>query len=134
MRPIDWQPTTSEDETGLPVHRRTGSGASSFHSGSGHDGLGGVGGYGSTSDHGRSASPLPPIPDHDFTPGPANLAPVGGYADLARGPSTQPQMQETLTRGPSMIRPQYDQYGVPLHHQGGYGAQDAYDYNGSSRY
>ncbi|KAG1758985.1 hypothetical protein EDD22DRAFT_995998 [Suillus occidentalis] len=61
-----------------------------------------------------------PIPDHDFTAGPANLAPVGGYADLARGPSPQPMMQE-LARGPSFNARQYqsDQYGVPLHH-GGY--------------
>jgi len=126
MRPIDWQPTTSDD--GIPGHTRAGSSASSFHSGSGHDGLGG--GYGSTIDRGRSPSPLPPLPDHDFTAGPTSLAPVGGYADLARGPSPQPQMQETLSRGPSMVRPQYDQYGVPLHHQGGYGSQNAYDYNG----
>lgn len=133
MRPIDWQPTTSDDD-GLPIHRRAGSNASSFHSGSGHEGL--SGGYGSTSDHGhgRSVSPLPPLPDHDFTAPVANLAPVGGYADLARGPSPQPQMQEALARGPSMRRPQYDQYGVPLHHQGGYGTQDAYDYNGAARY
>jgi len=89
-----------------------------------------LGGYGATIDHGRSPSPLPPIPDHDFTAGPTTLAPVGGYADLARGPSPQPQMQEALTRGPSLTRPQYDQYGVPLHHQGGYGPQDPYDYNG----
>jgi len=128
MRPIDWQPTISED--GIHGHHRAGSSASSFHSGSGHDGLGD--GYGSTIDHGRSPSPLPPIPDHDFTAGPTNLAPVGGYADLARGPSPQPQMQEALSRGPSLTRPQYDQYGVPLHHQSGYGSQDAYDYNGGS--
>lgn len=88
-------------------------------------------GYGSTMDHVRSPSPLAP-PEHDFTAGPANLAPVGGYADLARGPSPQPQMQEALARGPSLTRPQYDQYGVPLHHQGGggyTGQQDAYDYH-----
>jgi len=138
MRPIDWQPTTSEDDSGLPVHRRANSTASSFHSGSGHDGLGA--GYGSTMDHSRSASPLPAIPDHDFTAGPtSHLAPVGGYADLARGPSPQPQMHEALSRGPSLTRPEYDAYGVPLHHQGGYPAhdayaQDAYDYNSGARY
>jgi hypothetical protein len=129
MRPIDWQPTA--DDSGVPGHNRVGSSASSFHSGSGHDGLGE--GYGSTIDHGRSTSPLPPIPDHDFTAGPTNLAPVGGYADLARGPSQRLQMQEALTRGPSLTRPQHDQYGVPLHHQGGYGSEDAYDYN-ATRY
>lgn len=130
MKPIDWQPTV-EDDSGLPAHRRAPSNASSFHSGSGHDNLGG--GYGSTIDHARSPSPLPPIPDHDFTAGPTHLAPVGGYADLARGSSPQPVMQEPLARGPSLSRPQYDQYGVPLHHQGGY-AQDTYEYNGASRY
>lgn len=113
-------------------------------------GAAGGGGYGATSDlghgaggsdygHGAGVSALNPIPDHDFTAG-ASLAPVGGYADLARGPSLvrgvspQPQMHENLTRGPSMNRAAYDQsYGVPLHHQGGsYGAADAYDYNGAA--
>jgi hypothetical protein len=70
-------------------------------------------GHGS-SDHGHSyanaygATDLPPLPTHDFTAG-SHLAPVGGYADLARGPSPQPQMQEALARGPSI-------------HQTGYGA------------
>jgi hypothetical protein len=63
---------------------------------------------------------LTPIPDHDFTAGPA--APVGGYADLARGPSPQPQMQEALQRGPS-INQGYENY------QGENGVQEAYDYN-----
>lgn len=77
------------------------------------------------------APSLAPLPEHDFTAG-ASLAPVGGYADLARGPSPQPSMSE-LSRGPSMGS-RYDQYGVPLHHQGGggYGATQmggVYDYN-----
>jgi hypothetical protein len=84
----------------------------------------GVGGYG-----GGAADITPsaaPIPDHDFTAGPSNLAPVGGYADLARGPSPQPQMQEALTRGPSINgQQQYGNYG----HQQAY-AQEAYDYSG----
>lgn len=102
MQPIDWQPTGPED-TGLPSHRRAGSGAShgSFHSGDGH-------GYGSNHGHGA----LDPIGDHDFTAGPQTLAPVGGYADLQRGPSPQPMAE--VTRGPSLTRQQY----------GG-----AYDYN-----
>lgn len=135
MRPIDWQPTTGEDDHIPGVSRKT-SNASSFHSGAGHDGMGG--GYATSSDHShRGPSPLPPMPEHDFPAGPssfappaggyADLAPVGGYADLNRGMTPQPQMQE-LARGPSMVRPQYDQYGVPLHHQGAYGAQDAYTY------
>jgi len=38
---------------------------------------------------------IPDLPAHDFTAGTAaygngNLAPVGGYADLRRGPSPQP--------------------------------------------
>lgn len=106
MQPIDWDPS-QEDDIGIPGMNRRHSNASSFHSRLGH------------------ASPatavLNPIPDHDFTAGPANLAPVGGYADLARGPSPQPMMQG-LARGPSVSRPyQSEQYGVPLHH-GGYGA------------
>jgi hypothetical protein len=111
MQPIDWQPTN--EETGLPVHRRH-SNASSFLSG-GHsmeDNIAGHGGYGST-----SGNPALPLPDHDFTAPSANLAPVGGYADLARGPSPGPQMQELSGHGPT-----------------GYGAQDAYEYNGGTRY
>ncbi|KAG1908262.1 uncharacterized protein F5891DRAFT_7230 [Suillus fuscotomentosus] len=104
MQPIDWQPSNDiDDNSGIPGLNRRNSTASSFHSGSGHAGIG--------------ATTLSPIPDHDFTAGPANLAPVGGYADLARGPSPQPMMQE-LARGPSVNARQYqsDQYGVPLHH------------------
>ena len=109
MQPIDWQPTGPED-TGLPTHRRAGSNAShgSFHSGEGHAG------YGSNHGHGG----LDPLGEHDFTAGPQTLAPVGGYADLHRGPSPQPGMSE-LSRGPSLTRQQY----------GG-----AYDYNQGMRY
>ncbi len=127
MAPIDWQPTDADD-SGIPGLRRNGSAAShgSFQSGSGHgdDNFAGrgVGGYGS--DYGHGTSNLQPIPDHDFTAGAgAGLAPVGGYADLARGSSPQPQMAE-MHRGPSMNRPGYDTYGAPAHPQG------AYDYNG----
>jgi len=67
---------------------------------------------------------LSPIPDHDFTAGAAALAPGGGYADLARGPSPQPQMQEALHRGPSVNRG-YGDYPAPAHYQG---SQEAYDY------
>jgi len=104
MQPIDWQPSNDmDDDGGIPGRNRRNSTASSFHSGSGHAGIG--------------ATTLSPIPDHDFTAGPVNLAPVGGYADLARGPSPQPMMHE-LARGPSFNARQYqsDQYGVPLHH------------------
>lgn len=124
MQPIDWQPTTGEDN--VPGLHRNGTAVShgSFHSGSGHgdDSFGSRGAYGS--DHGHNASPLQPIPDHDFTAGAPSLAPVGGYADLARGPSPGPQMAQ-LNRGPSTNRPEYESYGVPLHHQ------NAYGYNGA---
>ncbi|KAJ7275204.1 hypothetical protein B0H12DRAFT_1086222 [Mycena haematopus] len=114
MAPIDWQPTN--DDGIIPAHRRANSRASSFNSAA-H----GNGGYSER--------------DHDFTAAPSHLAPVGGYADLARGPSPQPQMQEVygqdLTRGPSTTRPAYDT-GVPLHHQAGFGQAEAYDYNGDA--
>ncbi|KAI9068047.1 hypothetical protein FKP32DRAFT_1698303 [Trametes sanguinea] len=118
MQPIDWQPTTPEDAGIIPNHRRAGSNASheSFHS-SGHSNLG------------HSGSTLQPLPEHDFTAGATTLAPVGGYADLQRGPSPQPSMGE-LSRGPSLTRPGYD-YGVPVHHQGMAGQ---YDYNNGVRY
>jgi len=123
MQPIDWQPTSNPDD-GLASARRRLSNASSFHSGTGHgniDNIAGRGlGYGATMDH---SNDLAPLPDHDFTPGAATLAPVGGYADLARGPGPQPQMQQALRRGPSSNRPNF---GVPIHHQAGYGAQDPY--------
>jgi hypothetical protein len=125
MAPIDWQPTN--DDVGIvPAHRRTNSRASSFNSSQNHGNSAGAGVY-------RDQL------NHDLTAAPTNLAPVGGYADLARGPSPQPQMQEALGRGPSMRSyndgrgPAYDT-GVPLHHQTGYGAPqaEAYDYNGDA--
>ena len=109
MQPIDWQPTTPEDAGIIPSHRRAGSNAShgSFQS----------------SSHGHGQAALQPLPEHDFTAGPTSLAPVGGYADLQRGPSPQPNMAE-LSRGPSLTRG-YD-YGAPAHH--------GYDYNNGMRY
>jgi len=94
LQPINWQPTN--EDTGIPTHRpRRASDTSSFHSGV-HSSESGHGAYG--------ASDLPPLPSHDFTPGASHLAPVGGYANLARGPS--PQMQEAVSRGPS-VHPNY---------------------------
>ncbi|KAF7339783.1 Kinase-like protein [Mycena venus] len=116
MAPIDWQPTN--DDGIIPAHRRANSRASSFQS----------------SAHGNGAGYSDRL-EHDFSAPPTHLAPVGGYADLARGPSPQPQMQEAygqgLARGPSTTRPAYDT-GVPLHHQAGYGQAEAYDYNGDA--
>jgi hypothetical protein len=116
LEPVDWQP--ADHDSGLPTHRRVPSNASSFHS-AGHDNIMGL----SRSDSGgayNAARNLTPIPDHDFTAGPA--AAVGGYADLARGPSPQPPMQEALQRGPS-INGAYENY------QGGNVVPEAYDYN-----
>ncbi|KAG6821349.1 hypothetical protein H0H93_014146 [Arthromyces matolae] len=109
LQPIDWRPT-SDDNEGLPgVHRRH-SAASSFRS-AGH--------LPSAHDHGSSngndAQTSFALPDHDFTAGPAHLAHIGEYADLARrGPSPQPQMSH-IDRDAN-TRP-YEP-GVPLHHQG----------------
>ena len=44
---------------------------------------------------------------------------VGGYADLARGPSPQPYMQENFKQGPSLRGADYNN-NVPLHHQAAY--------------
>ncbi|KAI0257682.1 hypothetical protein BJV78DRAFT_1164341 [Lactifluus subvellereus] len=125
LEPIDWQP--AEHDSGLPTHRRVPSNASSFHSG-GHDG-----GLTRSDSQGSAANNagrgLTPLPEHDFTAGPATLAPVGGYADLARGPSPQPQMQEALQRGPSFNHGYENYSNLPPHHQGGYGAHEAYDHN-----
>ncbi|KAF9029252.1 hypothetical protein BDZ89DRAFT_1101554 [Hymenopellis radicata] len=131
LNPIDWQPTNESDGPSVPgSHRRGNSDTSSFHSGANHAGYGSPNG----SDSGHGAPQLQPIPDHDFTAGaPAYNTGYGDYADLNRGPSMnrgatpQPPMAE-LARGPSVARPAYD-VGVPIHHQTGYGATDAYDYN-----
>jgi len=119
MNPIDWNPSNDNSDAGIvPAHRlaRTNSQSSTNYGASAH----GHGGYAGD--------------NHDFTAPSANLAPVGGYADLARGSSPQPQMQETLNRGPSVNRSYGAAYdtGVPLHHQAGYGNADAYDYNGDA--
>jgi len=119
LNPItDWQPTNGEDDL-ISSLRRAPSSSSSFHSG---------GGSGDGHIPSRSAG-LTPL-DHDFTAGPGNTAPVGGYADLARASNTDtnPPMQQALSlgRGPSFNHG-YD-VGVPLHHQ----THDAYDYNGGS--
>jgi hypothetical protein len=151
MQPIDWQPTGADGaaDVGIPGNARRHSAASSFRSG-GHGDVGGVGaggapqmGYAGSGDYGHgaygaAAPSLGPLPDHDFTAGAQrnNLAPVGGYADLNRGPSPGPQMAD-MSQGP-MYHPQYEQYAmggqVPLHHQPGFGAapNDAYDYNGNA--
>jgi len=141
MQPIDWAPTNDDGDTGLPTHRRANSGASSFHSGAGHSDNGaargmGAGGHGSEVDYDHPAALA--IPDHDFTAGAPSLAPVGGYADLARGPSPQPQMQEYGGHNFAAAG-HYDQYGGQAHggayaaHDDAYGghdgAYDAYDYN-----
>jgi len=119
LEPVNWQPT--EHDSGLPTLGRMPSNASSFHS-AGHDNMAGLSqgdsGAGAGYNAGRS---LTPIPDHDFTAGAANLAPVGGYADLARGPSPQPQMHEALQYGPS-INLGYENYG-------GNGVQEAHGQN-----
>jgi hypothetical protein len=132
LEPIDWQPTVHD--SGLPTHRRVPSTSSSFHSGNEHGGLArsGSGSQNGAAAYNNAARSLTPLPEHDFTAGTA-LAPVGGYADLARGPSPQPQMQESnIQRGLSVSR-SYDPFSpVPLHHQGGYTAQDAYDYNNNA--
>ncbi len=125
LNPIDWQPTNESDGPSVPgSHRRGTSDTSSFHSGANHAGYGSP--NGSDSGHGGAAPQLQPIPDHDFT-APAYNNGYGDYADLNRGATPQPPMAE-LARGPSVTRPAYD-VGVPIHHQTGYGATDAYDYN-----
>lgn len=70
-----------------------------------------------TNDHNYGTGPLP---DHDFTAGAqGHLAPVGGYADLARGVSPEPQMHEAYGHG-------------PMAYGGTYTTQDAYDYSGGA--
>lgn len=103
LQPLDWQPDARDGDT------RADSGSLHRH-GSGGSELG----------HGGR---LQPVPDHDFT---AGSTAVGGYADLARGPSPSPQMQD-LRRGPSVTSGGYNTT-VPLHHQTGYGNTSGYRY------
>ena len=119
MQPIDWQPSAADSDLPGGVRRNAstashGSFRSAGHSeesyGHGHNAAGYGAGYGAA-----GTSTLQPIPDHDFTAGAGNLAPVGGYADLARGPSPGPQMAQ-LQRGPSV--------------NNSYGQQPHYGYNG----
>lgn len=84
MNPIDWRPEGKDDDVLTP--RRM---------------------SGSSLQRGPSGRSLTPLPDHDFTAGPSNASPVGGYADMSRGSS--PTMREN--RG-------YD-FGVPSHSNGG---------------
>ncbi|KAF7784642.1 hypothetical protein Agabi119p4_807 [Agaricus bisporus var. burnettii] len=117
LQPIDWQKPTGENNNNndiMPGVRRAPSSASSFHSASVHG-------------HHGDAANLQPIPEHDFT---AGVAPVGGYADLARGPS--PPMGQVHSGAALGRGYEYDN-GVPLHHQAG-GAYGAYDYQGGARY
>jgi len=120
LNPItDWQPTNGEDDI-IPALRRAPSSSSSFHSGGGS-----ANGHSSSRSAGFVNEHSLAPPEHDFTAGPGNSAPIGGYADLARASSPNPPMQQALGRGPSFNHGY--EVGVPLHHQTGYGT---YDYNG----
>jgi hypothetical protein len=55
---------------------------------------GGAGGRSMAAAGGQTIAPDFP-PAHDFTAGPAHLAPGSGYADLQRGPSPAPSMNYT---------------------------------------
>jgi len=108
LNPIDWQPTTGEDDE-IPGHARRPSVGSLHSSSHGH---GATGLSRAPSDHSHSN----PFDDFDSPAQRSSPVQVGGYADLARG-SSPTQMQENNQYGPS-----YNQ-GVtplPLHHQGGY--------------
>jgi len=108
MQPIDWQPTGSEEVVVPGLHRAVSTRSHASFCSGGHESD-----HNPSQQHGGSIRRgITPLPEHDFTPGPSHLAPGGGYADLARGPSPQPQMPQTHEV----------QYGVPLHHQGAYDA------------
>ncbi|GJJ09900.1 hypothetical protein Clacol_004124 [Clathrus columnatus] len=83
MQPINWEPSPHDDDGGIiaeklnrnPSTRSHGS----FTSGTGHAGA-----------NDGLVSDLPPL---DAMGGPGHLAPVGGYANLQRGPSPQPMYE-----------------------------------------
>ncbi|KAF8528269.1 hypothetical protein JB92DRAFT_801553 [Gautieria morchelliformis] len=102
MQPIDWQPTTEPHEDRDMTERLSRNGSTRSH-----------GSFTSGNNHGSNHDNLTvDLPPHDFTPGAAHLAPVGGYADLQRGPSPQPD----LHRGPSFRTPGDYQYEIPNPH------------------
>jgi hypothetical protein len=106
LNPIDWQPTTVDDEEHIPGQNRPRPLSPTSSVGHNSPGLART-----PSSQGHSN------PFDDFDTPVQSSAPVGGYADLARG--TKPtQMQERVQHGAS-----YNQGAtpVPLHHQGGYG-------------
>lgn len=110
MQPIDWQPAGPEDTVPGLIRTVSTHSHASFYSGA-HESD-----HNSSLQHGGSIRRgVTPLPEHDFTPGPSHLAPGAGYADLARGPSPQPQATQMHEA----------QFGVPLHHQGAYDSQGA---------
>jgi len=115
LNPIDWRPTSEKDNekfadidgTGVG-HRRRGSGGSnrSFVSADAHSQSSGHGAVGGVApnylNNGNGNNMIPDLPQHDFTAGTTangGLAPVGGYADLRRGPSPTPSMGDHYYRG-----------------------------------
>ncbi|KAF8519142.1 hypothetical protein BU17DRAFT_90349 [Hysterangium stoloniferum] len=129
MQPIDWQPT-HEDRDITEKLNRTASVRShgSFTSGNGHTHS--SGGHGAGGGDGLIAD-LPPL---DYPAGPAHLAPIGGYADLHRGASPQPDFAHPV-RAASPY-----QYDIPNPHQAppalapgaGYGQAPAQYYGGGA--
>jgi hypothetical protein len=106
LNPEDWQPTMEQDNRDFdPSRIRRQSAASSFHSGGGaRDDIFAV------SDHGHGGRQSPTAyPERDFTAGAS--APIGVYADLARGESPTQSVYE-------------QQYVPTSNHQAG-----AYDYH-----
>ncbi|KZS95733.1 hypothetical protein SISNIDRAFT_494043 [Sistotremastrum niveocremeum HHB9708] len=135
LNPIDWQPTTGLDGPEMVQHRRGPSGGSnrSFGSADAHMNSSTTGltrgqtqrsthSAGSPGGYDNSNSLIPDLPSHDFTAGSAHLAPIGGYADLARG--GMDSGSNGLARGPSYNRGAYDGVSPGT-------AAAAYDYNGS---
>jgi len=92
----------------------------------------GAGQYGAT-DYSQGAPAMAPLPEHDFTAAP-HLAPVGGYADLARGGTPQPQMHEAYGHGMAYGGHQdaYGGHAAQDPYGGQHAAPDAYDYNGNA--
>jgi len=93
LNPTDWQPPegATTDAGIVPANRRNSAMSYNGSSVHGH-------GIANGSNHGHGGG-LGPLPDHDFT---AGVAHVGDYANLARGPSYNPHMQQTYHhQGPS---------------------------------
>lgn len=130
LEPINWEPTQSSglphDPTVAALARGTSQNGRSARGSLSSDERGSVKNMSSANHDQVSMAPDFP-PPHDFTAGPSQLGPAGGYVDMHRGPSPNPYAPRGVSPAPGQYGQQYE---TP-------NPYDAYDYNagyGQRRY